>query len=225
MAYFGQTHSANRHGERKEMHGVVGDSRATTTRTITRWFLAIAANLVVGGLAWSSSLTSYTLSPLLFQFVLPPVAAVAGYQLLKGTRDVTNTSRPTKFISRIAFLPLLLGAIIFGTLMPFVLIYSLMAGNGIAGENEFHYSVSPDHWHSVAIYVRNPLLSVNDASVSVRVAWRFFPLIERDVYDTSSESGGDPGMDVRWRDSSTLVIRRQTLDGTGKYIVVDIVKV
>lgn len=177
------------------------------------------ANLLVGAWVWLSPRTEYMLSPLQVAVVFPPVAASLGFFLRRRTQPRGQTQRRDQLISRLAYLPLCLGGIAY---MPAALLIILTLPffwpTGIAGEHRVYSRPAPIGRWVADVWAVSPVLSVNDAVVSVRVGWRLFPVIERSVYMTSSDTETD--IDVRWKDAHTLLILRWWQDGSGGYDVV-----
>ncbi len=160
--------------------------------------------LILGFLLWFGYFTDYSLAGTIPDLLFPALVGIVAIKAIGQT-----SYRLIKYILGLhvlaGFFPLF---VILISLIPPFLLGFLFAASEVAGETRIQREASPDGVRMADVYFRpvGPYASGN-GRVYVRIKYRLFPLVERDVFAHSGSHADEDTDDyVSWKDNDTLYV-------------------
>lgn len=170
----------------------------------------VGVSLILGFVLWFGYFTDYSLAGTIPDLLFPPLVGFIAIKAIGHT--------PSRLLKHLLGLHVFAGFIPFFVILialtPPFLLGTLFTASEIAEETRIQREISPDGLRIADVYFRpvGPYASGN-GRVYIRVKYRLFPLVERDVFAHSgSHADEDTTEYVSWKDSDTLYVRETFQD-------------
>ncbi len=176
-----------------------------------KWKVLIGVNLFLGMLLWFAYFTDYSLPGTVIDFLFPPAVAIVSLISLLAAGKNTPT-KGKRLVSRLSCIPSLIGGcsytIISILAIPVFMLGFFFAMDELSNETLIQRIASPDGSRIAEVYFR-PVgaYSGGNGRISIRVKYRLFPFVERDVYHVGRSYANESTTDyLSWVDNDTLFI-------------------
>ena len=177
-----------------------------TSRRRDRVYVGLAVGL--GCLFWLTQFTDYSLPGTWPDLLLPPVLMIVGLRAWWVSRP-----SPARWLRRLAIVPALFGGCLTTSLEILAFVPPFTLGvlfflSETAGEEQIQEAISPDGTRVAHVYYYGAGSSIATTykRIAVRVSYRWFPLLERDVW---SDRTVTPDRDyVAWQGNDSLYITK-----------------
>jgi hypothetical protein len=155
-------------------------------RSNSKWKVVALVNLTLGAILWFLHSTGFSLVGTIPDILFPPLAGVVGLVSVVALRKAP--SRTQKIVGRLLCLPSIIGSVLcvlsaaLFFLPPFTL-GAMFNLSEIGNETRIQEAVSPDGKKIASVYFR-PVgaYSGGNGKIHVRIKYRFFPVVEREVF-------------------------------------------
>jgi hypothetical protein len=187
------------------------------------WKALVGVSIALGALLWFFYCTDYSLPGTLPDIIFPPMAGAIGLAAIVAARNAR--SRRGRLLARLASLPALVGGVSYVVMagilfVPPLTLSGMFLVDSIKSETLLQQVPSPDGSRVAEVYYRpGGYAGSYYRPLFVRVTYRWFPLVERDVYRTSVDDDDTSGSYVTWLDNDTL-----SVDGASESIRLGIVQ-
>ena len=170
----------------------------------------ISLNLLLGVILWLGFCTDASFPGIILDLVFPVIVGLLGFIALLKIRAAKETPRVQRIIRTLFLLPSLIGGVgfILLAIIPIILFPLLILWvSEVAGETMVQESVSPNGFYEARAYFR-PVgaYTGGNGRVFIRVKYRGFPLIERDIFIYKTFKDPSEKDFIRWIDANEIAV-------------------
>jgi hypothetical protein len=171
-------------------------------------YALVSINIFLGLFLWLDYFTNISVSGKYTEFWYPPIIGLIGLtSCIFLIRNNLNNS--SKLYYKIACLPSIIGGFIsLILLIPPMCLFSLFLQNNSTTETRIEQEISPNRLQMANVY-HSFIGTVNaDDKISIRISYRWLPVIEKEVYFTLDQlwCSNNPNNCIEWIDDDKILL-------------------